>query len=158
MRDCDHCELTAVAMYKLNTKAKPRQNVHFLFRALRTHRRSRTRHRVSLPEARGGASPPSGSTSMVLRRRCRHGLAMLHISAQLHRQQLRPAVRHTAEHSHHARYSCRCRWCHCVRPCSWPWSTSVRKSFALLHVQLHHARDRSSRSAGAVSRVVPHGG
>ena len=142
-----------------------------LFRALRTHRRSRTRHRVSLPvercthrcsmsvpEARGGASPPSGSTSMVLRRRCRHGLAMLHISAQLHRQQLRPAVRHTADYCHHARYSCRCRWCHCVRPCSWPWSTSVRKSFALLHVQLHHARDRSSRSAGAVSRVVPHGG
>ena len=113
---------------------------------------------MSVPEARGGASPPSGSTSMVRRRRCRHGLAMLHISAQLHRQQLRPAVRHTAEHSHHARYSCRCRWCHCVRPCSWPWSTSVRKSFALLHVQLHHARDRSSRSAGAVSRVVPHGG
>ena len=104
---------------------------------------------MSVPEARGGASPPSGSTSMVLRRRCRHGLAMLHISAQLHRQQLRPAVRHTAEYCHHARYSCRCRWCHCVRPCSWPWSTSVRKSFALLHVQLHHARDRSSRSAGA---------
>ena len=134
-------------------------------------RRSRTRHRVSLPverrthrcsmsvpEARGGASPPSGSTSMVLRRRCRHGLAMLHISAQLLWQQLRPAVRHTDEHSHHARYSCRCRWCHCVRPCSWPWSTSVRKSFALLHVQLHHARDRSSRSAGAVSRVVPYHG
>ena len=113
---------------------------------------------MSVPEARGGASPPSGSTSMVLRRRCRHGLAMLHISAQLHRQQLRPAVRHTAEYCHHARYSCRCRWCHCVRPCSWPWSTSVRKSFALLHVQLHHARDRSSRSAGAVSRVVPYGG
>ena len=53
---------------------------------------------MSVPEARGGASPPSGSTSMVLRRRCRHGLAMLHISAQLHRQQLRPAVRHTAEY------------------------------------------------------------
>ena len=113
---------------------------------------------MSVPEARGGCQQCAGSTSMVLRQRCRHGLAMLHISAQLHRQQLRPAVRHTAEHSHHARYSCRCRWCHCVRPCSWPWSTSVRKSFALLHVQLHHARDRSSRSAGAVSRVVPHGG
>ncbi len=39
-------------MYKLNTKAKARQNVHFLFRALRTHRRSRTRHRVSLPVER----------------------------------------------------------------------------------------------------------
>ena len=64
---------------------------------------------------------------------------------------------HTAEYCHHARYSCRCRWCHCVRPCSWPWSTSVRKSFALLHVQLHHARDRQA-GAGAVSRVVPHGG
>ena len=113
---------------------------------------------ISVPEARECCHKCAGSTSMVRRRRCRHGLAMLHISAQLHRQQLRPAVRHTAEHSHHARYSCRCRWCHCVRPCSWPWSTSVRKSFALLHVQLHHARDRSSRSAGAVSRVVPYHG
>ena len=113
---------------------------------------------MSVPEARECCHKCAGSTSMVLRRRCRHGLAMLHISAQLHRQQLRPAVRHTAEYCHHARYSCRCRWCHCVRPCSWPWSTSVRKSFALLHVQLHHARDRSSRSAGAVSRVVPYHG
>ena len=43
------------AMYKLNTKAKARQNVHFLFRALRTHRRSRTRHRVSLPVERCNA-------------------------------------------------------------------------------------------------------
>ena len=113
---------------------------------------------MSVPEARECCHKCAGNTSMVLRRRCRHGLAMLHISAQLHRQQLRPAVRRTAEYCHHARYSCRCRWCHCVRPCSWPWSTSVRKSFALLHVQLHHARDRSSRSAGAVSRVVPYHG
>ena len=45
-------EEVPVAIDKLNTKAKPRQNVHFLFRALRTHRRSRTRHRVSLPVER----------------------------------------------------------------------------------------------------------
>ena len=53
---CVHASICMVnhpkAMYKLNTKAKPRQNVHFLFRALRTHRRSRTRHRVSLPVER----------------------------------------------------------------------------------------------------------
>ena len=49
---------------------------------------------MSVPEARGGCQQCAGSTSMVRRRRCRHGLAMLHISAQLHRQQLRPAVRH----------------------------------------------------------------
>ena len=44
---------------------------------------------MSVPEGRECCHKCAGSTSMVLRRRCRHGLAMLHISAQLHRQQLR---------------------------------------------------------------------
>ena len=37
---------------------------------------------MSVPEARECCHKCAGSTSMVRRRRCRHGLAMLHISAQ----------------------------------------------------------------------------
>ena len=122
----------------------PRTERSFPDFRVRHPRRSRTRHRVKLPVERhtqciplsvpftrqpqrrsqracSYASPHSSSTFTTRQRRCRQGLTVMHIMAQLNRTSRRPAAKHTAEHTHHAQCPELCR-----RPrSSPPWTMQL---------------------------------